>query len=66
MRKKKPVLAYELFLEYGSEGAAMFTFIIIRVNYYLYTMCCHYCLFVGVLLSFCKSVILCSTGCITE
>ncbi|HBY2315523.1 TPA: hypothetical protein MIR92_19015 [Klebsiella pneumoniae] len=29
-------------------------------------MCCHYSLFTGVLLSFRKSVILCSTGCITE
>ncbi|EAP2320938.1 hypothetical protein DAJ43_19945 [Salmonella enterica subsp. enterica serovar Anatum] len=32
----------------------------------LYTICCHYSLFAGVLLSFCKSVIVCSTGCITE
>lgn len=66
MRKKSPYLRMSSFSNMAVRGAAMFTFIIIRVNYYLYTMCCHYCLFVGVLLSFRKSVILCSTGCITE
>ncbi|EAX4640962.1 hypothetical protein XE97_25255, partial [Salmonella enterica subsp. enterica serovar Senftenberg] len=32
----------------------------------LYTMRCHYSLFAGVLLSFRKIVILCSTGCMAE
>ncbi|EBX6017052.1 hypothetical protein EVG59_11785 [Salmonella enterica subsp. enterica serovar Dortmund] len=32
----------------------------------LYTICCHYSLFAGVLLSFRKIVILCSTGCMAE
>ncbi|EDX4488194.1 hypothetical protein AHR05_001400 [Salmonella enterica subsp. salamae] len=32
----------------------------------LYTKCCRYSLFADVLLSFRKSVILCSTGCMIE
>ncbi|EAM6989806.1 hypothetical protein FHZ48_21015 [Salmonella enterica] len=32
----------------------------------LYTICCHYSLFAGVLLSFRKIVILCCTGCMTK
>ncbi|ESG52698.1 hypothetical protein SEEM162_13689, partial [Salmonella enterica subsp. enterica serovar Senftenberg str. 316235162] len=31
--KKKPVLSYELLLEDGGERAAIFTFIIIRINH---------------------------------
>ncbi|EEC3865925.1 hypothetical protein ACMA34_002727 [Salmonella enterica subsp. enterica serovar Kiambu] len=62
------ILSYRLFFEDAGEGAAIFTFIIIRVNhnyFFIYNVLSLF-FFRWRIAIFRKIVILCSTGCMTK